>query len=328
LVLFLSSVLFADQIKLQKLGQLKGHTGPVFSIAFSPNSKLLVSGGSASDSSVRIWNVSTFAQQSQLTGNAKQVAAVTFSSDGTKVLAAGYDHNIHVWDSSKGTKLNSINKSSDGAMISVDNLFTNFSADGSALAYSSDSSEGPMLFPVAEGKQVNLHGQVLPFDEGPGNVALNHNGTLVAAIGKGNVIHLIDSAGKKVVDLKSPEKADYSGLLAFSRNDAMLAVSNYDSSNIQLWNVQTKQVGPLLVGHKNNSDGMMMIMGLAFSPDGKLLASTSYDKTIRVWDTTTGKQIANVNVDGKGPSSLAWSTEGAFIASGDLDGSITIWGVR
>jgi WD40 repeat protein len=72
--------------------------------------------------------------------------------DGTKVLAAGYDHTIHVWDSSIGTKINSINKSSDAGMISVDNLFTNFSADGSSLAYSSDSSEGPMLFPVAGGQ--------------------------------------------------------------------------------------------------------------------------------------------------------------------------------
>jgi WD40 repeat protein len=313
---------------LQKLGQLKGHTGPVFSIAFSPNCKLLVSGGSASDSSVRVWNISTFTQQFQLAGNSKQVAAVTFSADGTKILAAGYDHNIHVWDSSKGTKLTSINKSADGKFISVDNLFTNFSADGSSLAYSSDSAEGPMLFSVAGHKQLNLHNQVLPFDEGVGNVALNHNGTLVAAVGKGNVIHLIDSSGKKVADLKSSEQAGYSGLLAFSRNDAMLAVSNYDSSNIQLWNVQTKQAGPLLVGHKNNSDGTMMIMGLAFSPDGKLLASTSYDKTIRVWDTTTGKQIANLDVGGKGPSSLAWSSDGAMIASGDLDGSITIWGVR
>lgn len=229
----------------------------------------------------------------------------------------------------KGSQLSVITKSADGAAISIDNLFTNFSADGAVLAYSNDSGEGPFLFDLATRKQFDLNKLVPPFDEGPGNVALNNSGNLLAAVGNDNVIHLIDAAGKETGMLKNPEKSDYSGLLVFSRNGAMLAASNYDTSNIQLWNVQTKQVGPLLVGHKNNSNGTMMISGLAFSPDGKLLASTSYDKTIRLWGTSSGKQIATLDAStGKGPAALASSPDGATIACGDLDGTISLWGIR
>ena len=73
---------------LKLLSQIKMHTGPVFSLAFSTNGKLLVSGGSAEDHSVRVWDVPSASPHVLLNGNQKQVAAVGFSADGTKVMSS------------------------------------------------------------------------------------------------------------------------------------------------------------------------------------------------------------------------------------------------
>jgi len=64
---------------------------------------------------------------------------------------------------------------------------------------------------------------------------------------------------------------------------------------------------------------------IAFSPDGKRLASASDDQSVKVWDPASGKEALTLRGHSAGVSSLAFSEDGNRLASASLDGTVRIW---
>ncbi len=70
------------------------------------------------------------------------------------------------------------------------------------------------------------------------------------------------------------------------------------------------------------------VMSVAYSPDGKTLASGSYDNTIKFWDVKTGKERATLKGHTDAVNSVAYSPDGKTLASGSLDRTIKLWDVK
>jgi WD40 repeat protein len=74
-----------------------------------------------------------------------------------------------------------------------------------------------------------------------------------------------------------------------------------------------------LLGHRNT------ILGLAFSPDGKRLASTSYDRTLRIWNPAAGTVVKTLEGHTEGMWDVVWSPDGRRLATASYDKTARLW---
>ena len=68
-------------------------------------------------------------------------------------------------------------------------------------------------------------------------------------------------------------------------------------------------------------------MGVAFSPDGKILASSSADSTIKFWQVDSGSELRTLQGHSGAVMSLAFSGDGKMLVSGGLDTTVKTWDV-
>jgi hypothetical protein len=74
--------------------------------------------------------------------------------------------------------------------------------------------------------------------------------------------------------------------------------------------------------------GPMVVYCIAWSSDGTQLVSGSHDKTVRIWNTKTGEQIAVLEGHPSGVIAVVWSPQGNRIASQSQDGTICVWDTK
>jgi RNA polymerase sigma factor (sigma-70 family) len=151
--------------------------------------------------------------------------------------------------------------------------------------------------------------------------------SVAAAVRAENVVKLWDtSTGKEKRTFEGAKCSDLTSI-GYSRDGRFLAaagvVHNAEESQgvVILWEAASGKLLWQIRGHTSD----ILQGALAFSPDGKLLATGSADKTVKLWDAATGKCKQTLEGHEAGVFSLAFSPDGKLLASGGLDGTVRVW---
>ncbi len=289
---------------------LIGHDGTPWSLSFSPDAKLLVSG--ALDNSVILWELSRGRLRTRFRGHANQVQCVAFAPDGKTAASGASDYLVKLWDVSDDGPRDVL----EGHTMAVESVA--FSPDGRLLASGSrDRTVG--LWNVTTGRLVtNLEGH----SDQVRSVAFAPDGKTVAAGSWDGTITLWDPGKFRLVATLGSKTDGEHGFsrLVYSPDGKVVAAGSRDGS-ITLWDVATRRDRVHFQGHSG------WVASLAYSPDGATLASGTAGHEIRLWDARSGRLTARLVDRDTNVEALAFSPDGATLASGINDGSITLWDV-
>jgi WD40 repeat protein len=304
-----------------------GHDGAVHGLAFLPQSQRLVSGAAffSTRGRLKLWDATTSESLEPSFEACPEVNAVALHRDCRHLATACTDWTsgvaiVRVWDLETGRP---VWEQKDRAAWAVD---VAYSSDGRWLASAGVSQRGQrgvvMLRDAETGREIRT------FEEraaGVHGLAFSPDSRQLAS-GWGDGILRI-----REIEDPAGEAREHAGHAGGVRRVAYLPDGRLASAGgrsaaqdasalgeVKIWDLATGRVRNLR-GHTGR------VEGLACSPDGRRLATGSDDRTVKLWDTTTGEEVFTLRGHTAGVICVAFSPDGRRIASGGWDRTVKVW---
>lgn len=283
----------------------RGHSAQVWSVAWSPNGRQLVSG--SSDKTAQVWNAADGSPLYTYTGHTDTIYGVAWSPNSRRVASASYDGTVQVWDATTGyypfmyrghsAQVWTVAWSPDGKRIA--------SGGGDRTVQVWNASNGENVF-IYRGHTGFVH-----------SVAWSPDGKHIASSSSDGTVQVWDATGGSNPYVYTPYSTVVWGI-AWSPDGKRIA-SACDNKTVQVWDAIGGDHSYIYYGHSD------FVYTVAWSPNGQRIASGGDDKTVQVWDAVDGNNVFTYRGHNQSVRSVAWAPDGKRIASASWDKTIQIW---
>ncbi|MBD2515733.1 serine/threonine protein kinase [Nostoc sp. FACHB-973] len=246
------------------------------------------------------------------------VNALAFCPEGKILASANDDKNIKLWDLNTKKVIASLSEHRQ-AVKSVA-----FSPDGKILASASDDKT-IKLWDINTLKEIST---LLGHSHAVKSVTFSPDGQILASGSWDKTVKLWNvNTGDQICTLTGHKLQVNS--VAFSPQGQIIASASYDRT-IRLWQISSQKefkncpcytLSGILSGHA------WAVLTVAFSPDGKVLATGSDDKTIKLWEVNTGQLISTLSGHSWSVVSVAFTADGKTLISASWDKTVKLWKV-
>ncbi|KAA8522626.1 hypothetical protein F0562_013013 [Nyssa sinensis] len=311
---------------------LEGHTSEVCACAWSPAGSVLASG--SGDSTARIWTIADGTSRSSLQNGpsnvlvlkhvknktnekSKDVTTLDWNGEGTLLATGSYDGQARIW--STNGELRSTLSKHKGPIFSLkwnkkgDYLLTG-SCDKTAIVWDVKAEEWKQQFEFHSGPTLDVDWR---------------NNVSFATSSTDNMIYVCKIGETRPIKTFSGHQGEVN-CVKWDPTGTLLA-SCSDDITAKIWSMkQDKYVHDLREHAKE-------IYTIRWSPTGPgtnnpnqqlVLASASFDSTVKLWDVELGRLLCSLNGHRDPVYSVAFSPNGEYLASGSLDKSMHIWSLK
>jgi WD40 repeat protein len=292
-----------------------GSSGPVLhagsqvsGVAFVPNRPLIVAG--TISGLLRVWSVDNFEEVTQLSGHKDEIMSLAISSDSSRIVSGSRDQTMRVWDGRTFEEIGLCEHEDEVRSVA-------FSPDGSLIVSGSDDCTVWIWNARTLEKVTRLAGHEYIVT----SVAFFPDGTRIASTSWDCTVRIWDAS-------------TYEPLPGVQCSGPVFTITiSLDSTRLALGERTSGAEGILYVfdtvtlakqAQVNISPGAYLPWALAFSPDGKLIASGTASGVIQVWDASNLSSIATIRGHHGHITSIAFSSDGSQIVSGSWDGTVRI----
>ena len=284
-------------------------------LAFSPDGKAIAEG--LQNNSVRLWDVATGKETLPVSGHQGGISSLSVSRDGKTLTTFAADGTVRQWDMASGRETAQFKLPNTGmnALLSADGKTVVFGAANNAVKVW-DAATGKETRTINVPAQQNFAGQI----GGQAGMALSPDGKVLAVRGFDQSTRFFDTASGKEIANASEAQANNNpnngivafapvyyggrGTMVFGPDNVTLATvgmsqaamqngfvggARTQSSVVRLWNARTGKPS----GRFETTRG---VAALAFSPDGRTIATANTDNTISLWEILSGKECLTITV--------------------------------